>query len=271
MGSQDSKKAFFLTIPHSGEFVPPSTPWLLNLPEVVLMRDVDRYVDQLYKPAIDDLQIPHIIAHCHRYVIDLNRKPEEFDADAVIGAQFPVGSHPKGLHWSITTFGEKLIPQPMPMELHNELVREHYTPFHQNVAQLGKSFKTDEIFHIDLHSMPSQGTAMHTDPGQKRADIVVSDFHGKSSRKDFVDLIQDSYQKVGFSVAYNWPYFGGGITQMYGRPELKHHTVQVELNRATYMNEDSKQKIDTLFAQTQKKLALALEHIVEGLQALKNS
>ncbi len=94
---------------------------------------------------------------------------------------------------------------------------------------------------------------------------MVSDFHGKSSRKDFVDLILESYQKVGFSVAYNWPYFGGGITQMYGRPEQKHHTVQVELNRATYMNEESKQKVDFLFTQTQKKLAAASKSIFEGL------
>jgi N-formylglutamate amidohydrolase len=58
---------------------------------------------------------------------------------------------------------------------------------------------------------------------------------------------------------------------MYGHPEHKHHTVQVELNRATYMNEDSKQKIDSLFTHTQKKLARALELIVEGLALLKNS
>jgi N-formylglutamate deformylase len=263
MASQGSN-AFFVTIPHSGEFVPSSTPWLSNLPEVVLMRDVD----QLYQPAINDLQLSHIIAHCHRYVIDLNRKPEEFDADAVTNAPFPSGSHPKGLHWSVTTFGEKLIPLPMTMELHHELVRNYYEPFHQSVLNLGQSFKKREVFHLDLHSMPSQGTAMHTDPGQKRADIVVSDFHGKSSRKDFVDLIQESYQKVGFSVAYNWPYFGGGITQMYGRPEEKHHTVQVELNRATYMNEDSKQKVDVLFTETQKKLAAAMERIVRGLKSL---
>lgn len=268
MGSQVSDKAFFVTIPHSGEFVPPAAQWLFQLPEVVLMRDVDRYVDQLYLPVIQKKTIPHIIAQCHRYVIDLNRKPEEFDSDSVVGALFPPGSHPKGLHWSVTTFGEKLIPHPMPMELHDQWVRDYYEPFHNRVISMGKSFSSTEVFHLDLHSMPSQGTAMHTDPGQKRADIVVSDCHGKSSRKDFVDLIIGSYEKVGFTTAYNWPYFGGGITQLYGQPEKSHHTVQIELNRATYMNESSKEKLETIFSETQKKLGSAIELIMSGLAKL---
>jgi N-formylglutamate amidohydrolase len=161
--------------------------------------------------------------------------------------------------------GEKLIPTPMSMELHQKLVDEFYTPFHQKVESMSQSFAPSEVFHLDLHSMPSQGTAMHSDPGQKRADIVVSDYHGKSSRRDFVNLVKEAYESVGFSVAYNWPYIGGGITQLYGRPEKLHHTVQVELNRATYMNESTKQK-NELFAETQKKLSMALEQITHHLR-----
>jgi N-formylglutamate deformylase len=105
---------------------------------------------------------------------------------------------------------------------------------------------------------------MHNDPGAQRADVVVSDFHGKSARKDFVDLIVEAYRSAGLQVAYNWPYFGGGITQMYGRPDQDHHTVQVELNRRLYMDETTKQKSGQ-FIEIQNKLTQAMESIFANL------
>lgn len=240
--------------------IPPEATWLRGLPLPVLMRDVDRFVDQLYKPTLELLKIPHLIADCHRYVIDLNRKPEEFDQDSVQGAVSGPGTHPKGLHWSITTLGEKLISDPMTQKVHAALVANYYDVFHNELKKLAKSFRAPQVFHLDLHSMPSQGTAMHNDPGGRRADVVVSDFHGKSARKDFVDLIIDAYKTNGFEVSYNWPYFGGGITQMYGRPEQGHHTVQIELNRALYMDESSKEK-RVEFSKVQARLDQALQRI----------
>ena len=46
---------FFVSVPHSGERIAEETPWLNGLDETVLMCDPDRYVDQLYKPVIDEL------------------------------------------------------------------------------------------------------------------------------------------------------------------------------------------------------------------------
>jgi N-formylglutamate deformylase len=261
---------FFITIPHSGEMVPEEATWLQSLPEVHLMRDVDRYVDKLYEPAMKRLGIPHIIADCHRYVIDLNRKPEEYDAMSVIGAKLPPGSFPKGLHWCLTTFGEPLILEPMSSDAHKHLVKNYYLPFHESIPQLASTFGQRNIYHLDAHSMPSKGTAAHNDPGEVRAEIVVSDFHGTSCRKEFVDIVIEAYKKQGFTVAYNWPYFGGGITQMYGKPKNKHHTLQVELNRKTYMNEETKQ-MNERFAETQKRIENALQQIIQDLSVLSAS
>ena len=156
-----------------------------------------------------------------------------------------------------TAQGVSLITQPMTMAAHEAWVKNHYTPFHTRVKTLSSAFPAGDVYHLDLHSMPSRGTAMHNDPGGTRADVVISDFHGKSSRADFVELIKKAYGEAGFSISYNWPYFGGGITQMYGRPDEKHHTVQVELNRATYMDETTKKK-SARFAETQEKLTKAV-------------
>ena len=77
---------FFISIPHSGEKVPPQTPWLQHLPEVLLMSDVDRYVDRLYQPVIEALEIPSQKTEWHRYAVDLNRIPADIDQASVIGA-----------------------------------------------------------------------------------------------------------------------------------------------------------------------------------------
>ncbi len=49
-------------------------------------------------------------------------------------------------------------------------------------------------------------------------------------------------QELGFDVAYNKPYAGGYITENYGNPVHGFHAIQIELNRALYMNETTLQK-----------------------------
>src|SRR4051812_27385351 len=130
---QKNTKPFFVSIPHSGEKIPRETPWLEGLPETLLMYDVDRFVDRLYEPTLKNLNIPFVKTEWHRYAIDLNRLAEDVDADSVVDHENPSGKFPRGLHWSITTGGEKLMRRPMSRELHDELVKLYFEPFHKSV------------------------------------------------------------------------------------------------------------------------------------------
>ena len=85
-----------VTIPHSGEKIPPEATWLMGLPEEILMCDVDRFVDRLYVPALTALKIPFIKTDWHRYVVDLNRIPQDVDAASVEGASSAAGLHNRG-------------------------------------------------------------------------------------------------------------------------------------------------------------------------------
>jgi N-formylglutamate amidohydrolase len=147
-------------------------------------------------------------------------------------------------------------------------VQKYFEPFHHQVrsemAELQKK-GANPLFHIDAHSMPSLGTAEHRDPGERRADIVVSDCEGKSSSAQFKDLVIQSYQAAGFKVAYNWPYMGGRVTETYGKPTQGCHSVQVELNRALYMNEQTKHLNIDLAKNVQKSLEKAVENILMQL------
>lgn len=231
------------------------------------MCDVDRYVDQLYQPVLKTLDIPHVVTRWHRYVVDLNRLPEDVDADSVAGHSNPSGKFPKGLHWVYTTKGTRLMPTPIPKEFHESLLRKYYEAFHVEIANQCKRFE-GSVFHIDAHSMPSVGTKMHADPGETRAEVVISDQHGKSCAPQFRALVVEGYEKAGLQVRLNWPYVGGRITERYGQPAKGHHTIQVELRRSLYMDETTLKLVDKKAADLKTKLTKAITHIHQNIPKL---
>ncbi|MCC2678135.1 MAG: putative formiminoglutamase [Pseudobdellovibrio sp.] len=261
---------FFISIPHSGEKIPELTPWLNELPEEVLMSDVDRFVDVLYKPSLEKLEIPNQMTEWHRYAVDLNRVPEDVDADSVLGAPKKSGSHPDGYHWVMTKSEIKIMPKPVDQVTHQKLTQLIFEPFHAGIRNHYKKFKDmgcENVFHIDAHSMPSLGTRMHRDPGERRADIVVSDCLGKSCHQKYRDLVIAAYVTAGFKVGYNWPYMGGRVTEQYGRPSLGQQAIQVELNRSLYMDEKTKQLLPSHKA-VQEKILKALAYLKSELPKL---
>ncbi|MEK6774691.1 MAG: N-formylglutamate amidohydrolase [Bdellovibrionota bacterium] len=268
----DSKSpAFLVTIPHSGEQIPDQTPWLKSLPEEILMCDVDRFVDRLYESSLLEMKIPFVKTRWHRYAVDLNRVPTDVDACTVQGNKTAAGTHNRGFHWQITTMNYPLMSQPVSENTHVELTQLIYQPFHDSIQKIYLEFKSNgakKIFHLDAHSMPSVGTQMHRDPGQRRADIVVSDVLGKSASENYVDLVMSSYLRAGFKVAYNWPYLGGRVTEQYGNPSIGHEVLQVELNRDLYMNEATKKLRDLEAATIAKKIRVSLERILKNLPGI---
>lgn len=257
----------FVSIPHSGERIPDQASWLKNLPEEILMADVDRYVDVLYKTNLQKLNIPYQLTDWHRYAVDLNRIPTDVDESSVVGAPKKVGTHPDGYHWVMTKGEIKLMPAPMSAKNHDELTQLIYEPFHAGIRNYYDYFKKEKfenVFHMDVHSMPSVGTRMHRDPGEKRADIVISDCLGKSCHPHFRDLVIAAYVCVGFKVGYNWPYMGGRVTEQYGQPLAGQHAIQIELSRDLYMDERTKQILPQ-HQEVQNKLFRALSYIKSEL------
>jgi N-formylglutamate deformylase len=266
----DGNKNFVLyaTIPHSGEEVPDFCDWLKGLPEPILMCDVDRFVDRLYLEALQKFNLSFQTTKWHRYAADLNRVPADIDCDSVQGSANAAGLFSRGFHWSVTTLNQPLMTKPMSLEMHQKLVELIYEPFHQNIRthyeKLNKLGR-EQIYHLDLHSMPSLGTNQHRDPGERRADVVVSDCKGVSSNPQFVDLVIAAYVRAGFKVAYNWPYFGGRLSEQYGRPSKGINVVQVELNRGLYMNEETKKLEVSKLPKIQAQLEQALGFILSQL------
>jgi len=264
----DGSRPLIVTVPHSGENLPPEATWLQGLDERLLMYDVDRYVDDLYSTSLSGNGIAWVKTQWHRYACDLNRLETDVDQASVVGASEPVGRHPRGLHWSKTTMGDVLMLKPISIETHRAIVQRCFRPFHEAVAEVAEAVRSKDersaahpLFHLDLHSMPSLGTSEHRDPGELRADLVISNQDGKSSSSEFFELVCQAGRAQGFKVRENWPYKGGRITETYGRPRDGWQTVQIELNRKLYMDEVSKHKVDSLYSATQIRVGEMLTDI----------
>jgi len=260
-----------LSCPHSGEKVPLEANWLNDIEDNAhLKRDLDLYVDRFYRPLARQKALPFIFSPWTRYAVDLNRLPGDVDSDSVLNSPNPPGTFTTGLHWVKTSQGEPLLKRPISEDLHKILIASYYEPFHRAIVANFEHLKLQghkRVFHMDLHSMPSQGTSIHRDPGERRADIVISDQDGTSCDEKFKILVMEAYKAAGFEVKENWPYKGGRITETYGSPSRGRHTLQVEMNRALYMNEDTKE-IDTLgFDECRSKIEKAFEMITEQLKS----
>jgi N-formylglutamate amidohydrolase len=75
--------------------------------------------------------------------------------------------------------------------------------------------------------------------GQHGADIVLGDCYGAACAPRILETADRFLADRGFKVAINAPYAGGFTTGFYGRPSAHCHALQIEINRALYMDERS--------------------------------
>ncbi|HJS79040.1 MAG TPA: N-formylglutamate amidohydrolase, partial [Vitreimonas sp.] len=84
---------------------------------------------------------------------------------------------------------------------------------------------------VDCHSMPSNARGAHA------PDIVLGDRFGASCHPSVTALAEATLRRLGYRVARNAPFAGGHTTQTYGRPAGGLHALQIEINRALYIDE----------------------------------
>ena len=261
-------KSLLVSIPHNGEQIVDETYWLTGLDEVTLMYDVDRFIYQMYEFALNQHAIPKVVTPYHRYVVDCNRWPTDVDCDSVEGSENPSDSHPTGLHWRKTTAGYLLFKKPLSRGLHEEIIKKYYEGFFRDIDSIYEKWnqqRVKNIYHLDLHSMPSCGTEAHRDPGEDRADIVIGNQLGKSATEEWTDQVSEAYRRQGFEVRLNHPYKGGTIVEKYGDLKKGRQALMIELNRKLYMDEESKQIIPEKAEETKKRLDKVIFEIYNNL------
>lgn len=225
-------------VPHAGTDVPEAVQDELFAPEDALLRDADIFVDQLYANA-PNLGAALLCASVSRYVVDLNRAQDDFDSATVNDHPTAALAQPRGVVWRATTDGRPLLRRPLSFGALRKRLARYYVPYHDALRQTLDALHARFGFAILLagHSMPSRGRSLHVDAGVRRADVVPGTRGRTTADARVIDLVDAHFRNAGLSVRHDDPYKGGFATTHYGRPDLARHAIQIELNRALYVDE----------------------------------
>lgn len=258
--NQTPSAPIVVSVPHAGTCFPAETIQTLATSDPIILRqDSDLYVHELFQAAIE-LDLNFIATPISRYVIDLNRNPQDTNSAFVAGA--PTIPNPKflGLVAHKTTLGEPLLARVLNPDELTKRIANYHSPYIQTLEELVAICVKNFGFciHIDAHSMPSKAALGHDDTGAVRADIVPGDLNGKSCSPKLTKFVSDFFENHGLSVSPNIPYAGAFISQHFGNPSQGVHTLQIELNRKLYMNEQTKEKIPDRFAILQNQITALL-------------
>ncbi|MBJ3776894.1 N-formylglutamate amidohydrolase [Acuticoccus mangrovi] len=235
---------FVFNAPHSGTTYPRDLLQRTKLDRLTLRRSEDTFVDELFDGVVRK-GAPLMRAHFPRVYLDLNREDNELDPAMFSGPlKAPVNADSArvagGLGVIARIVGERqdiyasLLP---PAEAERRL-DTYYRPYHRALASridaTVNAFGTCVL--VDCHSMPSGAVKFLDEKATARPDIILGDRFGTSCSPLLTDELSRLLRRRGFVVGRNRPYAGGFITEKYGTPP-RVHAIQMEINRALYMNE----------------------------------
>ena len=238
-GDTGGRWPLVLASPHSGRDYPAAFLARTRLTLGQLRRAEDAYVDGLLS-GVAASGVPVLTARYGRSWLDLNRGAGELDpamyvepfdthADQLSDrVQAGLGVVPRVAAQGLDIYATRLSID----EARARIARVH-VPWHATLTTLTglAAARHGYAVLLDCHSMPS--------PGPVRggaAQIVLGDLHGRSASAALVETIAAHFTAAGLRVARNAPYAGGYTTAAHGRPEHGVHAVQIEIDRALYMD-----------------------------------
>ncbi len=230
--------------PHSGADYSDEFLTAARLDPLTLRRSEDSFVDEIFAAA-PELGAPLIAARFPRAYLDANREAWELDPTmfsdllpGFVNVRSPRVRMGLGTIARIVASGEEIYARKLRFAEARWRVEALYHPYHHALRHLVD--ETAAAFGgyllLDCHSMPSAASALG---GQDGADIVLGDCHGASCAPRLVEAARSFLVERHFAVALNAPYAGGFTTAHYGNPRRGRHALQIEINRALYMDERS--------------------------------
>ncbi len=233
--------------PHSGAMLPEPFQQLSRLSPSALRQSEDCFVDELFSTC-QKRGAPLLRALVSRSYVDLNREPYELDArmfledlPGYMNSGSPrvasgLGTIPKLVAEGIEIYRGKI-------HLNDAVNRidQVYRPYHRTLTALMNECYNATGFSllVDCHSMPSSAVK---NGNQSGVDIVLGDRFGASCSTEISGEVESLLTREGFKIVRNRPYAGGFITKTHGAPQQNRHALQIEINRALYMDETRMEK-----------------------------
>jgi N-formylglutamate amidohydrolase len=230
--------------PHSGAQYPDSFVQSSVLDRQKIRSSEDAFVDQLFSAA-PEFGAPLLKATLPRAFVDLNRGPDELDPALIEGARRH-GHNPRvtsglGVVPRVVANGRSIYRGKMSAEMAQQRIDQYWHPYHRVLQSLLDDAldQFGRAILIDCHSMPHEAMDGNTRGNRQRAEVVLGDRFGAAAGGEVVDMIESTFADAGLRVTRNTPFAGAYVTQAYGRPSRNQHAVQIEIDRALYMDEQT--------------------------------
>ncbi|MBG0508924.1 N-formylglutamate amidohydrolase [Agrobacterium sp. MOPV5] len=233
---------FVYNSPHSGRCYPISFLESARLDSHEIRRSEDHFVDELFAAA-PEIGAPLLKANFPRAYLDVNREPYELDPRMFEGTLPPyanigsmrvaggLGTVPRIVAENMDIYAHRL-----PVDEALSRIETIYKPYHACLRRLLS--RTHANFGmavlIDCHSMPGN---IRVAGSNLRPDVIIGDRYGTSASQEVSRAALHFLEELGFVAVCNKPYAGGFITEHYGRPIRSLHALQIEVNRALYVDE----------------------------------
>jgi N-formylglutamate amidohydrolase len=233
--------------PHSGSVYPPEFLNASRIDLAALRRSEDSFMDELIA-GLSDRGFPVVRVHFPRSYVDVNREPYELDPRMFSG-RLPSFANTRSMRVAgglgtiprVVGDGQEIYRERLNVDDALSRIETLYKPYHRALRRLiNKAHQTfGTVIVVDCHSMPSIGIS-RDEP--RRPDIVIGDRYGTSCSALLPEMVERTLGKLGYSLGRNKPYAGGFITEHYGSPASGLHAIQLELNRAIYMDERRRER-----------------------------
>ena len=263
-----SQAPLIFNSPHSGSDYPSSFLAISRLDQRTIRQSEDIHVDQLFIAAVDNGAFL-LRAHFPRAWLDVNREPFELDPKMFVGS-LPSFANTRSTRVAsglgtiprVVADGKAIYTVPLAIVDALSRIEQAYVPYHRALRRLIDRTRAAYGFSvlIDCHSMPS---TVRPAGLRGRPDFVLGDRHGTSCTAALTELTEAVLVRRGYDVARNRPYAGGFITEHYGRPTEGVHAIQIEINRALYLNEQTLRKTKG-FAPLQADLAVLIGELAHS-------
>ncbi len=234
--------AVIFNSPHSGSIYPRAFLATAQLDLATLRRSEDTFVDELFAGVVPSGH-PLMRAHFPRCYVDVNREPYELDPRMFDG-RLPSFANTRSMRVAgglgtvarVVGDAQEIYDQRISVDDALRRIEGLYKPYHRALRRVVTRVHRDfgSAVLVDCHSMPSAAGSRDERP---RADFVVGDRYGTSCVGAISDAVEAALTGLGYSVSRNKPYAGGFITEHYGNPSAGLHAIQLEINRALYMDE----------------------------------
>ena len=229
--------------PHSGRLYPEDMMSAAALDAVSIRRSEDAFVDDLIASAPGH-GAAMITAEFARAYIDLNREPFELDP-SMFADELPAFARSRtarvaaglGAIARVVSEGQEIYRRKLTFAEAKLRIDGAHTPYHAALKGLIDEAQAAHGFAIlvDWHSMPS--AAARAGGRARPADSVLGDRFGAACAGVLPTRVERELEALGYRVTRNTPYAGGYTTEHYGQPGRRVHALQIEMNRALYLDE----------------------------------